>query len=85
MVVLFLLIFALWSITPLANSNAYLASSVYGSIAVKSGDTVWGIATKYVTDQEDVRQLAQAIKEVNGLNNNVQIFPGQVLKVPLKQ
>jgi len=85
MVVLFLLIFALWSITPLANSNAYLASSIYGSISVKSGDTVWGIATKYVTDQEDIRELAQAIKEVNGLNNNVQIFPGQVLKVPLKQ
>lgn len=85
MIVLFLLIVALWSITPLANSNAYLASNVYGSISVKSGDTVWGIAAKYVSDQEDVRELAQAIKEVNGLNHNVQIFPGQVLKIPLKQ
>lgn len=78
------LIIALWSITPLASSNPYLDVGTYAHIYVKSGDTVWSIATKYVTDKNDIRDLTQAIKQVNGLNNNTQIFPGQVLKVPMK-
>lgn len=79
------LIIALWSITTLANSNAYLNAGTYATVSVKSGDTVWGIATKYVTDKDDIRDLSHAIKQLNGLNNNMQIFPGRVLKVPLKQ
>lgn len=78
------LIVALWLITPLASSNPYLDVGTYVNICVKSGDTVWSIAAKYVTDRDDIRDLTQAIKQVNGLNNNIQIFPGQVLKVPMK-
>ena len=78
------LIISLWSITPLVNSNAYLDASTYATVSVKSGDTVWGIAANYVTDKDDIRNLSHAIKQVNGLNNNTQIFPGQVLKVPTK-
>jgi len=78
------LIIALWSITPLASSNPYLDVDTYATIYVKSGDTVWSIATHYVTDRDDIRDLMQAIKELNGLNNNTQIFQGQVLKVPIK-
>ena len=78
------LIIALWTMTPLASSNPYLDVGTYVDIDVKSGDTVWGIATKYVTDGDDIRDLTQAIKQLNGLNNNTQIFAGQVLKVPIK-
>lgn len=79
------LIISLWSITPLVNSNAYLDAGAYAIVSVKSGDTVWGIAAKYVTDKDDIRNLSHAIKQLNGLNNNMQILPGQVLKVPVKQ
>jgi len=79
------LVVALWSITPLVNSNAYLDASAYTNIDVKSGDTVWSIAHQYITDKDDIRELAQAIQKLNGLNNNAQIKPGQVLKVPIKQ
>ncbi|MBP2625636.1 MAG: yneA [Firmicutes bacterium] len=78
------LIITLWSITPLASSNPYLHGGTYVNIYVKSGDTVWSIAAKYVTDRDDIRDLTQAIKQLNDLNNNTQIFPGQVLKVPMK-
>ncbi len=78
------LLVAVWSITPLASSNAFLGVSHYSTVDVKAGDTVWGIAGKYVTNQDDIRDLTQAIKEVNGLRSNAQIFPGQVLKVPMK-
>jgi len=83
-VLVFSLIIALWSITPLASSNPYLTVDTYVNIYVKSGDSVWSIAGNYVTDRDDIRDLTQAIKELNGLNNNTQIFPGQVLKVPMK-
>jgi len=78
------LIIAFWSITPLASSNPYLDVDTYVNIYVNSGDTVWSIAAKYVTDRDDIRDLTQAIKQLNGLNNNTQIFPGQVLKLPMK-
>lgn len=78
------LIIFLWSITPLVSSNAYLEVRDYTNFYVKSGDTVWGIAAKYVTARDDIRDLTQAITQLNGLNHNSHIYPGQVLKVPVK-
>lgn len=80
----FSLLIALWSVAPLASSNGYMDVSKYGTIQVKAGDSVWSIATKYVTDKEDIRELTQAINQLNGLQKNSQIFPGQVLKIPLR-
>ena len=79
------LLITLWSITPLASSNPYLiVGSACDTICVKSGDTVWSIAANYVTDKDDIRDLIQAIKQLNDLNSNTQIFQGQILKVPVK-
>lgn len=78
------LVVFLWSATPLVNSNAYMEVSNYTTFHVKSGDTVWGIAANYVTAKDDIRDLTQAIAQLNGLNHNARIYPGQVLKVPMK-
>ena len=78
------LVVFLWSATPLVNSNAYMGVSNYTTFHVKSGDTVWGIAANYVTARDDIRDLTQAITQLNGLNHNARIYPGQVLKVPMK-
>lgn len=80
----FSLIVALWSIAPLASSNGYMDVSRYETFQVKYGDSVWNIAAKYVTDKDDIRELTQAINQVNGLQKNSQIFPGQVLKIPIR-
>lgn len=77
------LIFALWSVAPLASSNYYLGTSHYTSIYVNTGDSVWSIAEKFVSDKEDIRNLVIAIREVNKLNYNAQIYPGQELKIPV--
>lgn len=52
---------------------------------VTSGQTVWGIATKYLPEQDrtkDVRELAYDIGRANNLREYA-IQPGDVLVIPL--
>lgn len=74
----------LWFSCMTTNSNGYMDTRAYEAVQVKTGDTVWGIAARQVSDKEDIRSLIMAIREANHLNNNAQLYPGQVLKVPVK-
>nr|WP_173812941.1 LysM domain-containing protein [Dendrosporobacter quercicolus]NSL49084.1 LysM peptidoglycan-binding domain-containing protein [Dendrosporobacter quercicolus DSM 1736]SDN00247.1 LysM domain-containing protein [Dendrosporobacter quercicolus] len=78
-----MLILAVWSVMPLASSNDYLGANHYTVINVQAGDSVWIIAAKFVSDKEDIRYLVTAIREVNKLNSNARIYPGQQLKIPV--
>ena len=52
---------------------------------VREGQTLWGIATEYMPEQEktrDVRELVHDIEQANGLHNKF-IQPGMVLAIPL--
>ena len=80
-----LLLIILWVAVPVANSNAYFNTVTYDIVCVKNGDTVWKIAAQYVTDKDDIRDLVVAIRQVNALNNNARILPGQSIKVPVKR
>ena len=53
------------------------------TITVKSGDTIWSIAGKWSGEREDVNDVIHRIYEANNLNSQ-QIYPGQILKVPVK-
>ncbi|MDF2636190.1 MAG: Peptidoglycan-binding lysin protein [Pelosinus sp.] len=64
-------------------SNKYLTCATYQIVDVNKGDSLWTISAKYVTDKEDIRHLIAAIKHFNQLDNNTQIYPGQLLKVPV--
>ena len=64
-------------------SNAEKHPVNYITIQVSSGDTVWTIASRYISDKEDIRELVYAIKTINGLNNNAFLSSGQTLKVPM--
>lgn len=55
----------------------------YIFVQVSSGDTVWRIAARYVTATENIQEKIFAIRQANKLNNNAEIYPGQVLKVPV--
>jgi len=55
----------------------------YVTVHVKAGDTVWQIAARHVLVTEDIRKKVFAIRQANKLNNNADIYPGQVLKVPV--
>lgn len=53
-------------------------------VTVKAGDTIWGIASKYATDDEDTREVVYRIKETNHLNNSYMINLGDKLVIPVK-
>lgn len=47
---------------------------------VEPGDTVWGIASRIATEEEDVRELVWRIEKDNKIKN-ADIAPGQELKI----
>jgi nucleoid-associated protein YgaU len=48
---------------------------------VRSGDTLWDIATAHTEPGDDVRDTLLDIKRANGLSTSM-ITPGQVLVIP---
>jgi nucleoid-associated protein YgaU len=49
---------------------------------VRSGDTLWDIASGVAEPGSDVRNVVEDIKRANGLRDSL-IHPGQVLVVPV--
>ena len=56
----------------------------YHVVTVQSGDTLWSIAAKHSTQQQDIRHLIAAIKQTNSIDQSVQIYPGQTLQIPVQ-
>jgi nucleoid-associated protein YgaU len=57
---------------------------VYETLTIKAGDTIWEIAETYAPDTEDIRCLVRAILEENDIKAG-EIYPGQVIRVPIKK
>ena len=55
------------------------------SVTVHQGDTLWKIASASTADNKDVRSTVYAIVDANNLGHNQDIYPGQVLKVPVSK
>lgn len=53
------------------------------SVIVQTNDTLWNIAEKVNSNDTDIRNIVQKIKELNGLSDST-IYPGQELLVPDK-
>ena len=64
----------------------YNASSLtvreYVNITVQSGDTLWNIASEYMSADTDVRHAVYTLCEINDIDSG-DIYPGQVLTVPV--
>jgi len=56
---------------------------IYKNVVVKSGDTIWGIASDYADPSKDIRKFIKEICEVNDIKPG-NIYPGQVIVVPVK-
>ena len=54
----------------------------YKSVIVRSGDTLWDIASKYSGPSKDVRNLVKEMCTLNDVNPG-NIYPGQIIKVPI--
>ena len=55
------------------------------SVTVHQGDTLCKIASASTADNKDVRSTVYAIVDANNLGHNQDIYPGQVLKVPVSK
>lgn len=64
-------------------SRAFVEECHVEMVTVKKGDTLWRIAAKYSSEDEDIRVKIAAIRRLNQLNDDLKIYPGQVLQVPV--
>lgn len=48
---------------------------------VEAGDTIWDLAARLATEQDDIRDVVRAIKEQNGITDAAALRPGQTLVV----
>lgn len=48
---------------------------------VRSGDTLWGIASNHVGPDQDLRGMVENIKRASGIVTST-LHPGQVLLIP---
>lgn len=51
---------------------------------VEPGDTVWGIACRIATEEEDVRELVWRIEQDNQIKN-ANLTPGQELRIRVSE
>lgn len=76
-------VIVLWSLAALLISNGkalYAYEDTVGYV-VEQGDTLWTIARRYTTEQQDVRRAIDIIEEVNECDAN--LHPGQWLEIPV--
>ena len=55
----------------------------YYNVTVAAGDTLWDIASRNSEPGTDIQEAIFKICKANGLKNK-DIYPGQVLRIPVK-
>jgi len=64
-------------------NGAYAAEeTIYKTVTIYSGDTLWGIASDYTEPSKDIRKLVKEICEINDVSPG-DIIPGQTILVPI--
>ena len=62
-------------------SEHMIREKIVISVDIKEGDTLWGIASEYYTDEyDDLNEMIDAIKKCNGISDQLKI--GDKLLVP---
>lgn len=54
----------------------------YDEVKIREGDTLWMIATDYVSQEYDVRRMVYEIKRFNKMEESY-IYVGDILKIPI--
>lgn len=52
-------------------------------VTVKSGDTLWDIASRSTGSNIDVREVVHTVKELNNISDSGALTPGTKLKIPV--
>lgn len=56
--------------------------SKYDTIKIKSGDTLWTIATRYADEDTDIRKFIYQIIQINDIDGS-EISPGHEIIIPI--
>ena len=71
------------TVPALSSMHLYAAAPQrYATVVVRSGDTLWSIASSHTTSAGDVQDTIDRITEVNHLSG-ASIQPGERLRVPM--
>ncbi|MBZ2173805.1 LysM peptidoglycan-binding domain-containing protein [Schnuerera sp. xch1] len=57
----------------------------YKEILVREGDTLWNIAIDNMPDEYDVRKMVFEIRKFNSMKDTTSIYPGDLIKIPIKE
>ncbi len=52
---------------------------------VEAGDTVWDLAARLATPEDDIRDVARMIRKQNGIRDARDLQPGQTLRVTVER
>jgi LysM repeat protein len=80
---LILLVVLAASLFLLGGTGAAIEPAMTMEHRVRSGDTLWAIATDLATPGEDVRDLVADLKQLNELDSS-ELHPGQIVLVPIR-
>lgn len=79
-IVLFVMMAVFTGMIVNAGATSRVKQEYYDIIKVKSGDSLWKIASTN-TDSKDIREYIYEVKEINRLDSDV-IYVGQTLMLP---
>lgn len=80
----YIVIFAILILASTQLGWMYHEESTCLTIQVQTGDTLWQLASAAVDTDTDVRDTVHSMIEINQLAGNEDIYPGQLLQIPVK-
>ncbi|WP_432409545.1 LysM peptidoglycan-binding domain-containing protein [Wukongibacter sp. M2B1] len=82
-IIMIILFFLISNVFALVNRAEGYEAPKYKEIVVKGGDTIWELARDHGPKNIDIRKTVHEIGRINNLHN-YDVFPGQIVKVPIK-
>ena len=76
-----LILFCQYFARTITMQNREEEKEAFINITIEKGDTLWSIARAIYPDR-DPRPVVAMIRDLNGLQENPTVFPGQILKIP---
>lgn len=80
----YILLLGLLAIASTQLGWVYRGETTYTPVRVQRGDTVWELASRSADDETDIRYVVSDIMETNHLSDTQDIYPGQILKIPVR-
>ncbi|MBP3232249.1 LysM peptidoglycan-binding domain-containing protein [Anaerovibrio sp.] len=81
--VIIAIVIGLAVLSPFNLTNSYLRCSEFDKVVVQHGESVENIASRYTDDIKGIKELSEAIVEINDIKSSHDLRAGRVLQVPV--